>query len=156
MKLFILCLTCSRLPVKSFYCRCMDLGLKGSLIKEIAFLKSYKFNFRPVSFSFLVKIKICWDNVSKLKKLDVLLDRTTLNYMIGRVACTLRIFWSYAAIRSAASIHLLQGTPVHQPLSAESDNVSCSAVFLSTVCICPLALKWFNRTSQVHECISPD
>lgn len=82
-------------------------------------------------------------------------DRTTLNYMIGKVACALRIFWSYAVIRSVAFIHLLQGTPVCQPLSAESDNISCSAGFLSTACICPLALKWFHRTFQAHECISP-
>lgn len=75
--------------------------------------------------------------------------------MIGRVACTLRIFWSYAVIRSAAFIHLLQGTPVRQPLSAESDNVSCSAGFLSD-CICPPALNWFPCTFQAHECIPPD
>lgn len=59
-------------------------------------------------------------------------------------------------IKSVPFIHLIKGTPAHQPLSAESDNVSCSASFLSTVCVCPPALNWFHGIFQVDECISPD
>lgn len=83
-------------------------------------------------------------------------NRTILNYLIGRAALILKIFWSYTVIRSEVFIHLLQGTLVCQPLSAESDNVSCSAGFLSTTHICPSALKQFHHISQADDWIPPD